>query len=99
MQSLLSLSSRPKRSGGTCGFIFGLLTPTYDEVIVWSMKQINLVLLFKLFTVLALAIVALLFGGDFRGGRPRTPMHPSPADDSALLWKRRSRKKNLQGIV
>jgi hypothetical protein len=61
------------------------------------MEQTDLVLLFRLFTVLALAIVALLFGRDFRGGRPRTPMHPSPADDSALLRKRRRRKKNLQG--
>jgi hypothetical protein len=63
------------------------------------MEQINLVLLFRLFTVLALAIVFLLFASDFRGGRPRTPMHPSPADDSALLWKRRSRKKDLQGTL
>ena len=28
---------------------------------------------------------------NFRDGGPRTPMHPSPADDSALL-RRRSRK-------
>ena len=34
------------------------------------MEQIDLVLLFKLFTVLVLVIVALLFAGDFRGGRP-----------------------------
>jgi hypothetical protein len=56
-------------------------------------------LLFKRFIVLALAIVALWFAGNFRGGRPRTPMHPSPADDSALLWKKRSRKKDLQGTL
>jgi hypothetical protein len=63
------------------------------------MEHITLVLLFKRFIVLALAIVALWFAGNFRGGRPRTPMHPSPADDSALLWKRRSRKKDLQGTL
>ena len=28
---------------------------------------------------------------NFRGGGPPTPMHPSPADDGALL-RRRSRK-------
>jgi hypothetical protein len=25
---------------------------------------------------------------NFRGGGPRTPMHPSPADDGALLRRR-----------
>jgi hypothetical protein len=69
------------------------------KVVVWSVEQTNLVLLFKLFTVLALAIVALLFGRDFRGGRPPTPRHPSPADDSALLRKRRGRKKGLQATL
>ena len=63
------------------------------------MEQINLVLLFRLFTVLVLAIVALLFGNNFRGGRPPTPMHPSPADDAALLLKKRSKKKDVQGIL
>jgi hypothetical protein len=31
------------------------------------------------------------FGNNFRGGPP-TPMHPSPADDAALLRKRRSKQ-------
>jgi hypothetical protein len=68
-------------------------------VVIWSMEQINLVLLFRLFTVLALAIVALLFGSHFRGGRPPTPMHPSPADDAALLLKKRGRKKDVPGVL
>ena len=58
-----------------------------------------MVSLFKLLAVLALVIVALLFAGDFPGGRPRTPMHPSPADDSVLLWKRRTKKKDLQSTL
>jgi hypothetical protein len=29
---------------------------------------------------------------NFRGGGPPTPMHPSPADDSALLRRRAVRK-------
>ncbi len=48
-----------------------------------------IVLLFKLVVVLALV---LWFWHRFRGGRPPTPMHPSPADDALLLLKRRSRK-------
>jgi hypothetical protein len=68
------------------------------KVVIWSMEQVDLVLLFKLFTVLALLLVALLFGADFRGGRPRTPMHPSPADDSALLRKKRNRKRTNCGV-
>jgi hypothetical protein len=52
----------------------------------------NLVLLFKLLTFLALM---LLFLRNFRGGRPPTPMHPCPADDAFLLRKRRSKQKSL----
>ena len=47
----------------------------------------SIVLLFRLFVMLALL---LWFGRDFRGGRPPTPMHPSPTDDAALLRERRS---------
>jgi hypothetical protein len=46
--------------------------------------------LFKLFVVAALV---LWFWHRIRGGRPPTPMHPSPADDAVLLRKRRSRSK------
>ena len=60
---------------------------------MWSMEQTNLVLLFKLFTVLA--VVILLFSRPFRGGRPPTPMHPLPADDAVLLRKRRRSKHAL----
>jgi hypothetical protein len=40
-------------------------------------KTDSLVCFFKLFVVLALL---LWFGRDFRGGRPPTPLHPSPTD-------------------
>jgi hypothetical protein len=53
----------------------------------------TIVLLFRLVVVLALV---LWFGHRFRGGRPPTPMHPSPADDAALLRKRRSRKHDSE---
>jgi hypothetical protein len=36
------------------------------------------------------------FVNNFRGGPP-TPMHPSPADDSAMLHKRRSKAENNAG--
>lgn len=62
------------------------------EVILWTMEQTNLVLLFKLFTVLALALFVLVFWRPSKGGRPPRAMHPSPADDSVLLWKRRKKK-------
>ena len=64
-------------------------------------------LLLKLVTVFALltlllpsmrnALIEALneFGNNFRGGPP-TPMHPSPADDGALLRKR-SRKTSATG--
>lgn len=61
-------------------------------MINFSMEQMNLVLLFKLLTFLALM---LLFLRNFRGGRPPTPMHPCPADDAFLLRKRRSKQKSL----
>ena len=54
------------------------------------MEQTNLVLLFKLFTVLAVALFVLVFWRP----RPPRPMHPSPADDTVLLWKRRKRKQD-----
>jgi len=60
--------------------------------ILWTMEQTNLVLLFKLFTVLAMALWVLVFWRPSKGGRPPRPMHPSPADDTVLLWKRRKRK-------
>jgi hypothetical protein len=74
-------------------------------VIIWSMEQTNLVLLFKLIAVLGLltlfwppmrdawiqAMKDLV--DNFRGGPP-TPMHPSPADDTVLLRKRRSSKRD-----
>jgi hypothetical protein len=53
------------------------------------MEHTNLVLLFKLFIVLA--VIVLLFSRPFRGGRPPTPMHPSPADDAVLLLRKRRR--------
>jgi hypothetical protein len=31
------------------------------------------------------------FNNSFRGGGPRTPMHPSPGNDSAFLRRRRSK--------
>jgi len=58
-------------------------------VIKSSMEETNLVLLFKLLTFLALM---LLFLRNFKGGRPPTPRHPSPADDAVLLLKRRSKQ-------
>jgi hypothetical protein len=48
-----------------------------------------IVLLFRLVVVLALV---LWIAHRFRGGRPPTPMHPSPADDAVLLLKRRRRR-------
>ena len=51
-----------------------------------------MVLLFKLFTVLALAVFVLVFWRPSKGGRPPRPMHPSPADDTVLLWRRRKKK-------
>ena len=62
------------------------------RVILSTMEQTNLVLLFKLFTVLAMALWVLVFWRPSKGGRPPRPMHPSPADDTVLLWKRRKRK-------
>ena len=68
------------------------------------MGQTRLVLLFLTFV----AVSALLFrrwmldaviealndlADHFRGG-PRTPMHPSPANDSALLRKRHKKVQN-----
>jgi hypothetical protein len=32
---------------------------------------------------------------NFRGGPPTTPMHPSPANDGALLRKRLKRRSEL----
>ncbi len=61
----------------------------------------SIALLLKLVVVLALltlfrrsmrdALIEAInnFVNNFRGGPP-TPMHPSPADDAALLRKRRS---------
>jgi hypothetical protein len=51
-----------------------------------------IVLLFRLVVVLALV---LSFWHRFRGGRPPTPMHPSPADDALLLRRKRSRTHDL----
>lgn len=34
------------------------------------------------------------FGGNFRGGPP-TPMHPTPANDSAILTRRLKRRSDL----
>lgn len=62
------------------------------------MEQTRSIVLFLMFA----AVVALLFRrsmldavieaiNNFRGGGPPTPMHPSPADDAALL-RRRARK-------
>jgi hypothetical protein len=62
------------------------------KVIVSGMEQTNMVLLFKLFTVLALAVFVLVFWRPSKGGRPPRPMHPSPADDTVLLWRRRKKK-------
>jgi hypothetical protein len=59
-------------------------------VIAQSMENPkSIVLLFKFVVVVALLI---LFWRHFRGGRPPRPMHPSPADDAALLLRRRSIK-------
>jgi hypothetical protein len=68
------------------------------------MEQANSMALFlKLLVVLGLltlllpsmrnALVETLneFVNNFRGGPP-TPMHPSPADDAALLRRRRSKQ-------
>ncbi len=57
-------------------------------MIASGMDHAGIVSLFRLVVVLALL---LWFVRNFRGGRPPTPMHPSPADDSALLRKRRSK--------
>ena len=69
------------------------------------MEQTNLVLLFKLFTVLALltllrrsmrdALIQAMHDlvNTFRGGPP-PPMHPSPASDTVLLRKRGSRTQD-----
>ncbi len=62
------------------------------RVILSIMLPTNLVLLFKLFTVLAVAVFVLVFWRPSNGGRPPRPMHPSPADDTVLLWKRRKKK-------
>jgi hypothetical protein len=72
------------------------------------MEQINSIALFLKFLVVVALLTLLLpsmrnalievlnqFGNIFRGGPP-TPMRPSPADDSALLGKRRSKKKDLE---
>jgi hypothetical protein len=71
-------------------------------MIAWSMEQTHyIVLLLKLVVVLALLTLfrrsmrdALIQAmndlvNNFRGGPP-TPMHPSPANDSALLRKPRN---------
>ena len=50
-----------------------------------------MVSLFRLLTVLALALLILLFWRPFRGGRPPTPRHPLPADDAVLLLRKRRR--------
>ena len=63
-----------------------------DEFILSGMEQANMVLLFKLFTVLALAVFVLVFWRPSKGGRHPRPMHPSPADDTVLLWRRRKKK-------
>jgi hypothetical protein len=58
---------------------------------------LKLVTVFALLTLLlpsmrnALIEVLNEFGNNFRGGPP-TSMHPSPADDGALLRKRRSKR-------
>lgn len=52
------------------------------------MEQIHLVA--ELFRLVILVALALLFMNKFRGGRPPRPMHPSPANDDAMLKKRRS---------
>jgi hypothetical protein len=58
------------------------------------MHQIDtIVLLFRLVIVLALA---LWFAHRFRGGRPPTPMHPSPTDDAFLLRKKQSRNHDAE---
>jgi hypothetical protein len=57
---------------------------------VVRMEQTDfIVVLFRFVVVMALL---LFFWRNFRGGRPPNPMHPSPADDSALLRKRRSKQ-------
>jgi hypothetical protein len=54
---------------------------------------LKLVIVFALLTLLlpsmrnALIKAVNEFGDNYRGGPP-TPMHPSPADDAALLRKR-----------
>ena len=65
------------------------------------MGQTNSVIL----SLLAAAIIALSFRrwmldalievlNSFRGGGPPTPMHPSPANDAALLRRRARKVKN-----
>ena len=61
-------------------------------MINFAMEQTNLVLLLKLLTFLALMLFVLR---NFKGGRPPTPMHPTPADDAFLLRKRRSEQKSV----
>jgi hypothetical protein len=57
------------------------------------MDQTSLVLLFKFIVVVALL---LWFWRHFRGRRPPNPMHPSVADDAALLLKPRSKMRGLE---
>jgi hypothetical protein len=94
-----------KRLNAVRGWILGGLAPAgllgLKVMEAGNMEPTEILL--KLVTVFALltlllppmrnALIEALneFGNIFRGGPP-TSMHPSPADDAALLRKRRSRR-------
>jgi hypothetical protein len=61
---------------------------------VERMEQTDFIL--ALFRFLVVAALLLFFWRHFRGGRPPNPMHPSPADDSGLLRRRRSKVQRLK---
>jgi hypothetical protein len=68
--------------------VFLKTTGRIIPVIASRVDQEAIIALLKCVAVFGLL---LYFWRNFRGGRPPRPMHPTPANDSALLLRKRSK--------